>query len=53
MVLDSGSPGIQKHIVKPQSLKSMEAHYEEKLVELGRTVKVSAKLLRVLWLKAG
>lgn len=48
MVLDAGSPGIQKQIVQPESLRSMEASYEQTLVELGKTVKVRANLLRFL-----
>ncbi|XP_056629191.1 ATP-dependent RNA helicase DDX51 [Triplophysa dalaica] len=39
MVLDAGSPGIQRQIVQPESLKGMEACYEQTLVELGKTVK--------------
>lgn len=39
MVLDAGSPGIQRHMVLPETLKSMEPHYEQTLVELGKVVK--------------
>lgn len=39
MVFAAGSPGIQRQIVQPESLKSMEARYEETLFELGKTVK--------------
>ncbi|KAM4633636.1 ATP-dependent RNA helicase DDX51 isoform 2-T2 [Polymixia lowei] len=39
MVVDAGSPGIQKHMVKPESLKSMEAHYEQTLRELANVIK--------------
>lgn len=49
MVLDAGSPGIQRQIVQPESLKGMEACYEQTLVELGKTVKVNTDLLRVLY----
>ncbi|CAB1319738.1 unnamed protein product [Coregonus sp. 'balchen'] len=39
MVKDAGSPGIQKQIVKPGSLKSMEPRYQQMLLELGNTIK--------------
>ncbi|XP_026126338.1 ATP-dependent RNA helicase DDX51 isoform X1 [Carassius auratus] len=39
MVTDAGSPGIERHFVKPQALKSMETHYEQTLAELGNVVK--------------
>uniref|UniRef100_A0A9J8AFA1 ATP-dependent RNA helicase n=2 Tax=Cyprinus carpio TaxID=7962 RepID=A0A9J8AFA1_CYPCA len=42
MVRDAGSPGIQRHFVKPQALRSMETHYEQTLAELGKVVKVKA-----------
>lgn len=44
MVRDAGSPGIQRHFVKPEALRSMEARYEQTLAELGKVVKVKAKL---------
>ncbi|XP_030622413.1 ATP-dependent RNA helicase DDX51 [Chanos chanos] len=39
MVRDAGSPGINKQIVKPESLRSMEERYEETLQELGKIIK--------------
>ncbi|XP_041662052.1 ATP-dependent RNA helicase DDX51 isoform X2 [Cheilinus undulatus] len=39
MVLEAGSPGIQKQIVKPENLKSMEARYEQTLQELADVIK--------------
>lgn len=39
MVVEAGSPGIQKQIVKPESLKGMEARYEQTLEELANIVK--------------
>ncbi|XP_010874260.2 ATP-dependent RNA helicase DDX51 isoform X1 [Esox lucius] len=39
MVQDAGSPGIQKQIIKPGSLKSMESRYQQTLLELGNTIK--------------
>lgn len=39
MVVEAGSPGIQKQIVKPESLKGMEARYEQTLEELANVVK--------------
>ncbi|KAF6729888.1 ATP-dependent RNA helicase DDX51 [Oryzias melastigma] len=39
MVVEAGSPGLQKQIVKPESLKSMEERYEETLQELAAVVK--------------
>lgn len=39
MVVDAGSPGIQKQIVKPENLKSMEARYEQTLQELANVIK--------------
>uniref|UniRef100_A0A8C1YS49 ATP-dependent RNA helicase n=1 Tax=Cyprinus carpio TaxID=7962 RepID=A0A8C1YS49_CYPCA len=42
MVRDAGSPGIQRHFVKPQALRSMETRYEQTLAELGNVVKVKA-----------
>lgn len=52
MVSDSGSPGVKRQLVQPESLKGMEARYEQTLAELGKAVKVKAKLqscLRPLW----
>lgn len=40
MVGEAGSPGIQKQIVKPENLKSMEARYEQTLQELADVIKV-------------
>lgn len=40
MVMDAGSPGIQKQIVKSQSLKGMEGRYERALQQLARVIKV-------------
>ncbi|KAK2899036.1 hypothetical protein Q8A67_010454 [Cirrhinus molitorella] len=39
MVKDAGSPGIQRHFVQPEALKSMEARYEQTLAELSKVVK--------------
>ncbi|XP_017280097.1 ATP-dependent RNA helicase DDX51 isoform X2 [Kryptolebias marmoratus] len=39
MVVEAGSPGIQKQVVKPETLKSMEAQYEQILQELARVIK--------------
>ncbi|XP_008310850.1 ATP-dependent RNA helicase DDX51 [Cynoglossus semilaevis] len=39
MVTNAGSPGIQKQIIKPENLKSMEARYEEILQELAKMIK--------------
>ncbi|XP_074541784.1 ATP-dependent RNA helicase DDX51 [Halichoeres trimaculatus] len=39
MVQEAGSPGIQKQIVKPENLKSMEARYEQTLQELADVIK--------------
>ncbi|KAM6992647.1 ATP-dependent RNA helicase DDX51 [Tautogolabrus adspersus] len=39
MVQEAGSPGTQKQIVKPESLKSMEARYEQTLQELADVIK--------------
>lgn len=40
MVVDAGSPGIQKQIIKPENLKSMEARYGQTLQELAGVIKV-------------
>lgn len=40
MVVEAGTPGIQKQIVKPESLKGMEARYEQTLQELANVIKV-------------
>uniref|UniRef100_A0A8C9Y7Q6 ATP-dependent RNA helicase n=1 Tax=Sander lucioperca TaxID=283035 RepID=A0A8C9Y7Q6_SANLU len=40
MVVEAGSPGIQKQIVKPENLKGMEARYEQTLQELANVIKV-------------
>uniref|UniRef100_A0A8D3B729 ATP-dependent RNA helicase n=1 Tax=Scophthalmus maximus TaxID=52904 RepID=A0A8D3B729_SCOMX len=40
MVAEAGSPGIQKQIVKPENLQTMEARYEQTLRELEKVVKV-------------
>ncbi|XP_068187611.1 ATP-dependent RNA helicase DDX51 [Antennarius striatus] len=39
MVVEAGSPGIQKQIVKPENLKGMEARYEQTLQELADVIK--------------
>lgn len=39
MVVEAGSPGIQKQIVKPDNLKGMEARYEQTLQELATVIK--------------
>ncbi|KAM6915466.1 ATP-dependent RNA helicase DDX51 [Xenentodon cancila] len=39
MVVEAGSPGIQKQIVKPESLRSMEDRYEQILQELAGVIK--------------
>ncbi|XP_069017790.1 ATP-dependent RNA helicase DDX51 isoform X1 [Embiotoca jacksoni] len=39
MVVDAGSPGIQKQMVKPQNLKSLEVQYERTLQELADVIK--------------
>lgn len=52
MVSDAGSPGVKRQLVQPENLKGMEARYEQTLAELGKAVKVKAKLhscLRPLW----
>ncbi|XP_017280096.1 ATP-dependent RNA helicase DDX51 isoform X1 [Kryptolebias marmoratus] len=43
MVVEAGSPGIQKQVVKPETLKSMEAQYEQILQELARVIKVPSQ----------
>uniref|UniRef100_A0A8C4DTQ4 ATP-dependent RNA helicase n=1 Tax=Dicentrarchus labrax TaxID=13489 RepID=A0A8C4DTQ4_DICLA len=43
MVVEAGSPGIQKQIVKPENLKGMEARYEQTLQELANSVKKNFK----------
>ena len=40
MLVEAGSPGIQKQMVKPESLQSMEVQYEQILQKLGDIVKV-------------
>ncbi|XP_051812375.1 ATP-dependent RNA helicase DDX51 [Acanthochromis polyacanthus] len=39
MVVDAGSPGIQKQMVKPENLKSLEVRYEQTLQELADVIK--------------
>ncbi|KAK2856613.1 hypothetical protein Q5P01_005348 [Channa striata] len=39
MVTEAGSPGIQKQIVKPENLKSLEARYQHTLQELAVVIK--------------
>lgn len=39
MVSEAGSPGIQKQMVKPEVLKSLEPHYEQALRELADVIK--------------
>jgi len=43
MVVEAGSPGIQKQIVKPETLKGMEARYEQTLQELANVIKVPSQ----------
>uniref|UniRef100_A0A8C4DUX6 ATP-dependent RNA helicase n=1 Tax=Dicentrarchus labrax TaxID=13489 RepID=A0A8C4DUX6_DICLA len=43
MVVEAGSPGIQKQIVKPENLKGMEARYEQTLQELANAIKVPSQ----------
>lgn len=40
MVMDAGSPSIQKQIVKSESLKGMEGRYERVLQDLAKAIKV-------------
>uniref|UniRef100_A0A3P9PPT5 ATP-dependent RNA helicase n=1 Tax=Poecilia reticulata TaxID=8081 RepID=A0A3P9PPT5_POERE len=42
MVMEAGSPGIQKQLVKPECLKGMEERYEGVLQELADVIKVTA-----------
>ncbi|KAF3702524.1 ATP-dependent RNA helicase DDX51 [Channa argus] len=39
MVVEAGSPGIQKQIIKPENLKSLEARYQNTLQELANVIK--------------
>ncbi|XP_036004677.1 ATP-dependent RNA helicase DDX51 [Fundulus heteroclitus] len=39
MVMEAGSPGIQKQMIKPESLKGMEVRYEEILQKLADVIK--------------
>ncbi|XP_068565125.1 ATP-dependent RNA helicase DDX51 [Cebidichthys violaceus] len=39
MVVEAGTPGIQKQIVKPENLKGMEARYQQTLQELANAIK--------------
>ncbi|XP_077351760.1 ATP-dependent RNA helicase DDX51 isoform X2 [Festucalex cinctus] len=39
MVTEAGSLGIQKQIIKPENLKSMESRYEQTLQELAAVIK--------------
>lgn len=41
MVTDAGSPGVQKQIVKAESLKGMEGRYERVLQQLAQVIKVT------------
>lgn len=43
MVVEAGSPGIQKQIVKPENLKGMVARYEQTLQELANIIKVPSE----------
>ena len=43
MVVEAGSPGIQKQIIKPENLKSMEARYGQTLQELANVIKVPSQ----------
>uniref|UniRef100_A0A8D3CXE4 ATP-dependent RNA helicase n=1 Tax=Scophthalmus maximus TaxID=52904 RepID=A0A8D3CXE4_SCOMX len=47
MVAEAGSPGIQKQIVKPENLQTMEARYEQTLRELEKVVKVLSRLRHI------
>ncbi|KAK1786974.1 hypothetical protein P4O66_017354 [Electrophorus voltai] len=40
MAQEAGSPGLQKHIVKPEILKEMESRYGEVLEKLGKIIRV-------------
>lgn len=40
MVVKAGSPGIQKQVVKPENLRSMEGQYEKALQKLADVIKV-------------
>lgn len=42
MVVEAGSPGIQKQAVKSENLKSMEDQYEKTLQELADVIKVAS-----------
>ncbi|XP_054652639.1 ATP-dependent RNA helicase DDX51 [Dunckerocampus dactyliophorus] len=46
MVAVAGSPGIQKQIIKPVNLMSMEGRYEQTLEELAAVIKEEKKLTR-------
>ncbi|KAM8827118.1 ATP-dependent RNA helicase DDX51 isoform 2-T2 [Synchiropus picturatus] len=39
MVAEAGSPGIQKHLIKAENFKSLEARYEQVLQELATVIK--------------
>lgn len=43
MVVEAGSPGIQKQIIKQENLKGMEARYEQTLQELANAIKVQSQ----------
>lgn len=42
MVQNAGSPGLQRQIIKAESLRSLESRYEEVLVELGKVIEVKS-----------
>nr|XP_057913564.1 ATP-dependent RNA helicase DDX51 [Doryrhamphus excisus] len=46
MVAAAGSPGIQKRIIKPSNLTSMEGRYEQTLQELAAVIKEEKKHTR-------
>ena len=50
MVVEAGSPGIQKQIVKPENLQSMESRYEQTLQELAMVIKVPPQKNFKVWL---
>lgn len=43
MVVEAGSPGIQKQVVKPENLRSMEERYEQTLQKLADVIKVASQ----------
>uniref|UniRef100_A0AAQ5X7G2 ATP-dependent RNA helicase n=1 Tax=Amphiprion ocellaris TaxID=80972 RepID=A0AAQ5X7G2_AMPOC len=47
MVVEAGSPGIQKQMVKPENLKSLEVRYEQTLRELADVIKVPSQTFQL------